>query len=269
MSATEISRRFEGKVVVITAAASGIGLASAKRFYDEGALLCLSDIDREGLEACVSEFTFDPERCVTHQLDVSDYNAVKAYMAEIDAKHGRIDVLVNNAGQGSWGSVIDLSVERWHSVIGVTLNSVFFTCKEAMPQLLRCRGSIVNTSSISGMFGDNGFAAYNAAKAGVINLTRALAIDHAAEGVRANAVCPGLTDTPRVAWMKQNEEIAAEYDRRLPMRRAGTAEEVASAIAFLASRDATYITGVALPVDGGLTAATGQPSFLRLLPDRR
>jgi meso-butanediol dehydrogenase/(S,S)-butanediol dehydrogenase/diacetyl reductase len=199
---------------------------------------------------------------------VSDYDAVQSYARRVARDHESVDVLVNNAGLGSWGSVEKLEVERWRTVMAVTLDSVFYTSRELMPLLRRARGAIVNTASISGLYGDNGFAAYNAAKAGVINLTRTMALDHAAEGVRVNAVAPGLTDTPRVNWMQQTPEIAAEYDRRLPMKRAGRPEEVASAIAFLASDDASYITGVALPVDGGLTASTGQPSFLQLLPDR-
>jgi meso-butanediol dehydrogenase/(S,S)-butanediol dehydrogenase/diacetyl reductase len=263
------SLRFAGKVIVITAAASGIGLACAKRFYSEGATICLSDKDYPALQASLDVRGMDASRVSMHELDVSRYDDVKAYIETIGQVHQHIDVLVNNAGMGSWGAVQNMAVERWHAVIAVTLDSVFYTCKEAMPYLILSHGSIVNTASISGLFGDNGFAAYNAAKAGVINLTRTLALDHAADGVRANAICPGLTDTPRVAWMKASPDIVAEYDRRWPMKRAGRPEEMAAVIAFLASEDASYVTGVALAVDGGLTASAGQPPFLRLLPNRK
>jgi meso-butanediol dehydrogenase / (S,S)-butanediol dehydrogenase / diacetyl reductase len=268
MTGSVPAQRFDGKVAVVTASASGIGLSVTRRLLEEGATVLASDKDLDALKASSSEFGDAGGRLALGQLDVADYDAVRNYIRVAAQARDRIDVLVNNAGLGSWGAVDQLDVERWHLVVAVTLDSVFYTCKEAIPHLKRSQGSIVNTSSISGLFGDNGFAAYNAAKAGVINLTRTLAIDHASEGVRANVVCPGLTDTPRVTWMQQTPEIAAEYDRCLPMKRAGLPEEMAAAIAFLASDDASYITGVALPVDGGLTACTGQPKFLQLLPNR-
>jgi meso-butanediol dehydrogenase/(S,S)-butanediol dehydrogenase/diacetyl reductase len=261
------AHRFADKLVMVTAAASGIGLACVHRFLDEGATVLASDLDEAALEASFAG-AHHRDRLVLGQLDVSRYDAVKKYVHQVSNDWGRLDILINNAGLGSWGAVDKLSVERWHQVIAVSLDSVFYTCKEAIPLLKRSQGAIVNTSSISGMFGDNGFAAYNAAKAGVINLTRTLAIDHAPDGVRANVVCPGLTETPRVTWMQQTEGIASEYDRRLPTKRPGTPQEMAAAITFLASEDASYITGVSLPVDGGLTAATGQPAFLQLLPNR-
>ena len=261
-------QRFHGKVAVVTASASGIGLSVTRRLLNEGATVLASDKDLTALKASTDDFEDTDGRLVVGELDVTEYAAVREYIRGCAETHGRIDVLVNNAGLGSWGAVDRLDVERWHLVVAVTLDSVFYTCKEAIPHLKASRGSIVNTSSISGLYGDNGFAAYNAAKAGVINLTRTLAIDHAGDGVRANVVCPGLTDTPRVTWMQQTPEIAAEYDRRLPMRRAGLPAEMAAAIAFLASDEASYITGVALPVDGGMTAGTGQPNFLQLLPNR-
>ena len=122
----------------------------------------------------------------------------------------------------------------------------------------------MNTASISGMGGDYGLAAYNAAKGAVLNYTRTLAIDHARDGIRVNAVCPGPIDTPLARTLLENEKIAREYRERIPMGRVGTAEEVASVVAFLASDDAAYVTGAAIVVDGGLTAATGQPNFTKI-----
>jgi meso-butanediol dehydrogenase/(S,S)-butanediol dehydrogenase/diacetyl reductase len=145
------------------------------------------------------------------------------------------------------------------------LDSVFWACRAALPALKEGRGAIVNTASISGLSGDYGFAAYNSAKGAVVNLTRNLAIDHARDGVRVNAVCPGLTATPLTLKFTGRQDIMAEYDRRIPLRRPGRPEEMAAAIAFLASDDASYVTGHCLVVDGGLTAATGQPNFLDLL----
>lgn len=264
-----VPKRFEGKVVVLTAAASGIGLAALQRFAAEGALVSASDISIEDLKRSVAALDIEDSRILLSETDASNLEQVEQMIAQTVEKFSRLDVLVNNAGLGSWGFVQDISVERWHKVIDITLNSVFYACRAAMPHLIKTQGAIVNTASISGLFGDNGFSAYNAAKGGVVNLTRCLAIDHAKQNVRVNAVCPGLTDTPRVGWMRQTAAIMDDYDRRLPMGRAGTAEEMAAAISFLASADASYITGVNLAVDGGLTAATGQPMFLELLPDRK
>lgn len=264
--ATSAARRFEGKTAVVTAAASGIGAGVVRLLLDEGATVLASDIDLTKLEATFESRAGD--RLVLSQLDVGSYEAVRAYVADQTSRHPRIDVLVNGAGLGSWGSIETLETELWHRVISVSLDSVFYMCKEFLPSLRGARGSIVNIASISGIRGDNGFAAYNAAKAAVINLTRTMALDHGPDGIRANAVAPGLTDTPRVAWMDQTPVIADDYQQRMAIKRKGTADEMAAAVAFLASEDASYITGVVLPVDGGLTASTNQPSFLQLLPDR-
>ncbi|VFR24028.1 3-oxoacyl-[acyl-carrier protein] reductase [plant metagenome] len=264
-----VPNRFAGKVVALTAAASGIGLAALKRFAAEGAMISASDIALEELKKSVAALNIDESRILLSETDASDQGQVERMIADTIAKFDRLDVLVNNAGLGSWGFVHEVEVERWHKVIGITLNSVFYACRAAMPHLIKTQGAIVNTASISGLFGDNGFSAYNAAKGGVVNLTRCLAIDHAKQNVRVNAICPGLTDTPRVSWMRQTSAIMDDYDRRLPMGRAGTADEMAAAISFLASSDASYITGVNLAIDGGLTAATGQPMFLELLPERK
>ena len=264
-----VHNRFSGKVVVLTAAASGIGLASLKRFVAEGALVSASDISLENLKNSVLPLGIDDKHLLLSETDASVQEQVEQLISDTVRKFGRLDVLVNNAGLGSWGYVHEMEVERWHKVMGITLNSVFYACRAAMPHLIKTQGAIVNTASISGLFGDNGFAAYNAAKGGVVNLTRCLAIDHGKQNVRVNAICPGLTQTPRISWMRQTAAIMDEFDRRLPMGRAGTAEEMAAAISFLASSDASYISGVNLAIDGGLTAATGQPMFLELLPNRQ
>ena len=177
-------------------------------------------------------------------------------------RFGRLDVVFNNAGIGAFGRTPDLDPELWKRVIEVDLHSVFYGCRAAIPHLRRAGGgAIVNTASISGMGGDYGLAAYNAAKGAVLNYTRTLALDHARDGIRVNSVCPGPIDTPLAAPLLANERIAREYRERIPMGRVGTAEEVASVVAFLASDDAAYVTGAAIVVDGGLTAATGQPNF--------
>ena len=172
----------------------------------------------------------------------------------------------NNAGIDTYGKTPDLDPDAWHRVIDVDLHSVFYGCRAAIPHLRAVGGgAIVNTASISGLFGDYGLAAYNAAKGAVVNYTRTAAIDHARENIRINAVCPGPVDTALAAPLIANPTLSAGYRELIPMGRVGRAEEIAGAVAFLASEDASYMTGTMIVVDGGVTAATGQPNFTRAI----
>jgi meso-butanediol dehydrogenase/(S,S)-butanediol dehydrogenase/diacetyl reductase len=196
------------------------------------------------------------------RTDVSDAEQVRGLMDAAMGAFGGIDVLFNNAGIGSFGETPDLSVDEWKRVIAVDLDSVFYGCKAAIPYMrVRGGGAIVNTASVSGLGGDYGFSAYNAAKGAVVNYTRTLALDHGKDNIGTNAVCPGLIDTRLARAIIANEEIQAYYREHHPMGRAGRAEEVAAAVAFLASGDASFINGAMLTVDGGLSAGTGQPNF--------
>ena len=253
--------RFEGRVVLITGAASGIGAASARRFASEGARLVLGDLAAEGLAAIPKELG-----AAGRVTDVAEREQVEALTREAVERFGRLDVVFNNAGIGAYGRTPDLDPEAWHRTIAVDLHSVFYGCRAAIPHLRAGGGgSIVNTASISGLFADYGLAAYNAAKAAVVNYTRCVAIDHARENIRANAVCPGPIETGLTEAMRQSERFMDSYRELVPMARMGTPEEVASTVAFLASEDAAYVTGIALVVDGGVTAATGQVNFTRLI----
>jgi meso-butanediol dehydrogenase/(S,S)-butanediol dehydrogenase/diacetyl reductase len=179
-------------------------------------------------------------------------------------RFGRLDVLFNNAGIGGFGHTPDLDPDDWHRVIAVDLHSVFYGCRAAIPHLRAAGGgAIVNTASISGIAADYGFSAYNAAKGAVVNYTRTLAIDHAEEGIRVNAVCPGLIETALSKVLIEQADLMEDYRQRIPMGRAGSADEVADVVAFLASDDARYVTGHCLVVDGGITCHTGQPHFTR------
>jgi meso-butanediol dehydrogenase/(S,S)-butanediol dehydrogenase/diacetyl reductase len=257
--------RFADKVVIITGAASGIGAGCARRFAAEGATLSLADLDAAALDASAVTLGLAPDRLLHREVDVADGSAVAALVAATVERFQRLDVLVNNAGIGGFGHVTEIEIERWHRVMAVDLDAVFYASRAAIPHLKATRGAIVNTASISGLFGDSGFAAYNTAKGAVVNLTRAMAIDHAKDGVRVNAVCPGLVVTPLARHIHGQAEVLAEYEKRVPMGRPAQPDEIAAAIAFLASADASYITGAMLVVDGGLTAGTGQPDFHRLL----
>lgn len=251
--------RFENRVAIVTAAASGIGLATARRLAVEGARLALCDIDGAKLEAATADFGLDPSRLLRATVDVRDRTALADFIAAAASAHGRIDSLVNNAGAGRRGRVQDLSDDDWRHVMDVSLDSVFHACRAAMPHLVAARGAIVNVASISGLAGDGGNAAYNAAKAAVINLTRAMAVDAGRDGVRVNAVAPGLTATPMTERMRAAPAVMEQYEDRIPLARAGSPDEIAAAICFLASDEASYVNGVCLPVDGGLSAWTGQP----------
>jgi meso-butanediol dehydrogenase/(S,S)-butanediol dehydrogenase/diacetyl reductase len=257
--------RFADKVVLITGAASGIGAALARRFVSEGARVVLGDLNEPAGGALAAELG---ARAAFLPVDVSVHEQVERFVGGAMARWGRIDVLCNNAGIGSYGQTPDVPLEVWRTVLETDLFSVFYVCRAAIPHLrARGGGSIVNTASISGLGGDYGLSAYNAAKGALVNYTRTLAIDHAREGIRVNAVCPGPIDTPLLGRLIARRAITAAYEQVIPMGRIGRAEEVAAAIAFLASDDASYVTGAMLVVDGGITAATGQPNFSRLLAE--
>jgi meso-butanediol dehydrogenase/(S,S)-butanediol dehydrogenase/diacetyl reductase len=197
---------------------------------------------------------------------VADRAQVEALTERAVSEYGRLDVVFNNAGIGAFGKTPDMDPETWLRTFDVDVHSVFYGCRAAIP-IFREQGggAIVNTASISGLGGDYGLSTYNAAKGAVVNYTRAAAIEHARENIRINAVCPGPVETPLARSLIEHERVAPAYAEAIPMGRPGRSEEVAAAVTFLASDDAAYITGAMLVVDGGLTAATGQPNFHQLL----
>jgi meso-butanediol dehydrogenase/(S,S)-butanediol dehydrogenase/diacetyl reductase len=258
--------RFAGKIAVITGAASGIGAATARRFAREGAALVLADINKSAGSNLVDELSRAGAAAQFVPTDVSKMAEVEALMDAAFARYGALHILFNNAGIGAYGKTGILDVNSWHQVISVDLDGVFYGCRAAIPRMKAAGGGvIVNTASISGLFADYGLSAYNAAKAGVINLTRAAAIDHARDGIRVNAVCPGPVETPALRPVLMMPTAIDEYAKLVPMGRIAKPEEIAAVVAFLASDDASYVTGTTIIVDGGVTAATGQPNFSRLL----
>ncbi|MFC6739763.1 SDR family NAD(P)-dependent oxidoreductase [Methylobacterium tardum] len=249
--------QFDGKVVIVTGAGSGIGAATAKRFGGAGAQVVLNDRTREPLEAVAAGL--DPGRVVLQTGDVSEQADAETLIAAAIDRFGRLDVLVNNAGVVPTGPILEASVQDWRKVMAVDVDGVFFCTRAALPHLVQAGGNIVNVSSVSGLGGDWNMSFYNAAKGAVSNFTRSLALELGAQGVRVNAVNPGLTFTGLTQDIKRDQELMRRFAERIPLGRGAEPEEVADVIAFLASDAARYVTGVNLPVDGGLTASNGQP----------
>ena len=250
-------KRFENRVVIVTGAGSGIGAAAARRFAAEGARVVLAGRTREKLEKVAADLPADKQ--LVHVTDVSDYAQVEGLVRAAVDKFGRLDVMVNNAGVASEGRATEDSFEAWHKVISIDLEGVFHGARAALPHLIKTKGSIVNTASVSGLGADWNMAFYNTAKGGVVNLTRSLALDFGREGVRINSVCPSLTRTDMTVDMFKDEQLVEKFRERIALGRTAEPEDIADVIAFLASEDARFVTGVNLPVDGGLSASNGQP----------
>lgn len=252
------------RVALVTGAGRGIGRAIATRLASDGYAVVCADIDDETGAAVAESLGSGGHLASFVQADVADPAAVEAMVAAVVDRHGGIDVLVNNVGVGRSGRVHELALDDWQLVVDTTLSSVFYAAKYTIPHMLeRDRGAIVNIASVQGLVAHRRSAAYNAAKAGVINLTRNIALDYATDGIRCNCICPGAIESRSLAG--RAEAMAArkieypeartieEVEAMHPLGRIGTPEEIAAVAAFLASDESSFMTGAAVVADGGLT----------------
>ncbi len=248
---------FEGQVALVTGASSGMGLATARAFAEQGASVALADINEDALRVATDDLTAAGHHVLGVVCDVSDEDQVAALVERTVASFGRLDMAFNNAGiMIPPSDAADEPADNFDRVNAINLRGVWACMKHELRQMReQGSGAIVNCSSLGGLVGLPGRASYHASKHGVLGLTKSAALEYAPRGIRINAVCPGTIDTPMVADMLAKGELdMAEAVRNQPIGRLGTADEVAAAVLWLCSPAASFIVGVALPVDGGYTA---------------
>ncbi|MEU4454482.1 glucose 1-dehydrogenase [Nocardioides sp. NPDC023903] len=249
-------RRFAGKVALVTGAGSGIGRATAVAFAAEGAAVALADIDTAGNEETARLVAEHGGQVIAAKCDVSSSDDIQAVVEQAVRELGRLDIAFNNAGiEQPPAPLVDITEDEWTRLIDIDLRSVFLCMKYEIPAMLEHGGgSIVNTSSGAGVVGIRGQAAYVAAKHGLIGLTKSAALDYAAEGIRVNAICPGIIETPMMdRFSGGTEEGRARVIGQEPVGRMGSPEEIASAVLWLSSDLGAFATGHALVMDGGQT----------------
>ncbi|MFB6679695.1 SDR family NAD(P)-dependent oxidoreductase [Streptomyces sp. NPDC056390] len=254
--------RLQDRVAVVTAGGSGMGQASARRLAEDGATVVVADINKESASETVELIEADGGHAEVAEVDVADLEGLKALFADIDQRHQRLDILFNNAGiPGAAG--IEITAEEWDRAVNINMRGAYFATMYALPALRRAegRGAVIFNASTGGLVGSPGAPLYGMTKGGIVLLMQSLALTLASEGIRVNAVCPGMMDTPMLPRFFSREEnpaveekIPGYVKRQVPMGRLGQPDEVADVVAFLASDDGRFVTGVALPVDGGYVA---------------
>jgi NAD(P)-dependent dehydrogenase (short-subunit alcohol dehydrogenase family) len=257
-----VDGRLEGKVAVITGAASGQGQAAARLFAKEGARVVVADLNDEGAQEVVRDITDSGGEAATARVDVSREAEVEDMIRQAVEEFGRLDVLFNNAGVGysasdrmKMASVVETPEKDWDTILAINLKGVAMGCKHAIPIMEeQGGGAIVNNASINALVGLSGADAYTAAKGGIVSLTRVLAVDWGPKNIRINCICPGVVETPMIAPVLSDEQVLSLMRESTPLGRLARPEEIAQVALFLASDEASYLNGAILPVDGGWTA---------------
>ncbi|WP_209123287.1 SDR family NAD(P)-dependent oxidoreductase [Alkalihalobacillus sp. BA299] len=252
--------QFQDKVVLITGAAGGIGKALAQKVSEEGAKLALVDLNLEAVQNIITELGLNEDQALTIAADVANEDQVKSYVDQTVNKYGRIDCFFNNAGvEGTYGNIETQKVDDLDFVFNVNVKGVFLGLKYVVPVMKnQGYGSILNTSSLAGLMGAPGFSPYVASKHAVIGLTRSLANEVTAEGIRVNALCPGVINTRMMRQIEENvapgggEEVQKSFTANVPMGRYGEPEEAANVAKFLLSDEASYVSSSIYTVDGGM-----------------
>jgi 3-oxoacyl-[acyl-carrier protein] reductase len=242
----------EGKVAVITGAARGIGQGIAVRFAQEGAKLAAVDILAEKLKQVVNNIQEQGGEAIDIEADITNSSEIDQFISQTMKHFGRIDILVNNAGIGGSKGCLDTTEEDWDRMVTTNLKSNFLVCKRVIPEMLRTgKGKIINIASMYGLLGSPGAPAYCAAKAGVINLTRQLAVDFSGKNILVNAISPGLIETEMTRHKLSDPQKKRNFVQEIPLGRHGNPSDIAGAAVFLAANDSDFITGQNLVVDGG------------------
>ncbi|WP_050418272.1 SDR family NAD(P)-dependent oxidoreductase [Azoarcus sp. CIB] len=249
-----MSGKLHGQVAFVTGGGSGIGAATARRLAAEGATVVICGRRKEPLDEVVADIVAKDGKAEALVVDVGNEAQFVAALEDTAKRHGHLDILVNNAMAYTWGAIESTSTADWHANFSTSVDGTFWGTRTAMKLMKGRGGAIVNLSSICGTLGTPWMAGYSAAKAAIINFSRAAAAEGAPDNIRVNVVIPAVVETPATAGMLSDEKSRRNTEKLIPMGRVGQSDELAAAVAFLAGPDASYITGAALPVDGGRSA---------------
>lgn len=249
-----MSKRLEGKIAFVTGGGSGIGAATAERFAQEGATVVICGRRKQPLDEVVARIKAGGGSAEAIVADVGNEAQFVGALEQTTKKHGGLDILVNNAMAYTWGGIDGMTTADWHANFSTSVDGTFWGTRTALQLMSAKGGSIVNISSICGTLGTPYMSGYSAAKAAIINFSRAAAAEGAAAGIRVNVVIPAVVETPATAGMLADEASRKNTEKLIPMGRVGQSCELANAVLFLASDEASYVTGAALPVDGGRSA---------------